>query len=959
MSRDRLSLAPGLEEFLKALRAAGLPVGAREVLRLHRVFLLEPRLGQERGEVEQLRRILLAALVHSPAEQAIFEPVFRVWLERWERLEGRSREQLPGRGKGTALRVEGVALAEVPKTFKRVPMLLRALIAVFVMGGVVWTLRTPNPAEDVVFDQELGQGAVESSQGESFQGESFQGESFQGEFSQGESPWDVMIDSSDREEETGTLVERGFSIDVIEGKAAPIASGDRRSTLVYRFLSESLIVGIFLQSFVLVLIWTYKRRLRAPKKIGKPALPGPRRVPYLPLEDQGPELLDREAAKAMVWSVGRYQTERFTSEIDLWRTVAETSRAAGMPELRFVPEQQVREVWLWVDGSIDDPAPGQYAEEIASALRAAGLPVRIAGFDGYPLDLEWHGGQRFRSQEMEAHRQSALVAILTDGVALEASLRDTRSVLVRALLNSFSCWEKLIFVDCSEKQCLGKILASHGLRSVLPEALPYVLGFAGAAVPVRTAVDPGALKSWSAALALSPRFSSREEAYALRRQLGLDISPWELPASPQDKISALRWLRDSEGEGVISESELDQALQYWQKRLDKEDRRRREWGAIESWDDRPAQRFLEMERAFLQLWREPDAAALRLSALAEHDGDLEVEIRRRLAGHGAEGMGSEKLIELPWSVGELTVMTRERLRDLGFRAGSGRLRAPGQLGLAIGLLAGLGSVVLAHGLITWADVEPPMVTGNCTWRVGIHEASQMRFVNVCGGRFLMGAGEGDGDEKPKLLVQSSEFWIGEREVSNAEYRLWQPNHELAKPADLPVVNVSWEDARAFCRWLGDSEMTADYDLPTEAQWEYAARGSDGRRYPWGDPEPTVELAVFGRRFSDSPELVDSFHLGVGPFGTLHQAGNVWEWVLDCYDEEAYEKRRGELPVDPVLTCDETPILPDETPIPRVLRGGSFMREPRDLRSTYRDWSVPMRRSTAIGFRCIRSADPQS
>ena len=228
---------------------------------------------------------------------------------------------------------------------------------------------------------------------------------------------------------------------------------------------------------------------------------------------------------------------------------------------------------------------------------------------------------------------------------------------------------------------------------------------------------------------------------------------------------------------------------------------------------------------------------------------------------------------------------------------------------------------------------------------------------VPGGEYSLGADDISEQEKPVHRVVLSPFWIAKYPVTNEQYgRFLAASPGLREPAywsdkqfnqpEQPVVGVSWAEAQAYCRWAG-------LRLPSEAQWEAAARGSDGRRYPWGADEPTPELANFGNREGRTTP-VGSYPKGAGPFGALDQAGNVWEWCKDVWDAAVYRGRDGER--DPVNGGNV--VSTDVDTAVRCLRGGSWPDAAWFLAVAYRNWFGASYRRRNIGFRCVSLSVPE-
>ncbi|MCY7304523.1 MAG: SUMF1/EgtB/PvdO family nonheme iron enzyme [Thermoleophilia bacterium] len=226
----------------------------------------------------------------------------------------------------------------------------------------------------------------------------------------------------------------------------------------------------------------------------------------------------------------------------------------------------------------------------------------------------------------------------------------------------------------------------------------------------------------------------------------------------------------------------------------------------------------------------------------------------------------------------------------------------------------------------------------------------MGWREIPAGEFTMGSDPAaefapEPDEEPQHRVPVAAFGIGRTQVTNAEYAMfvaasgypapshWPDGAPTADQESHPVSYVSWEDARAFCAWAGGF-------LPTEAQWERAARGDDGRTWPWGDDAPTANHATFAAAGTSAVGLHPA---GASPFGALDLAGNVWEWTMSAYRAYPFHAADGR--------------EDDASPGLRVVRGGAYSHGPGEIRCSYRHGMLPGAVDHYVGFRlaCLPEA----
>ncbi len=254
-----------------------------------------------------------------------------------------------------------------------------------------------------------------------------------------------------------------------------------------------------------------------------------------------------------------------------------------------------------------------------------------------------------------------------------------------------------------------------------------------------------------------------------------------------------------------------------------------------------------------------------------------------------------------------------------------------------------------------ATVEAQRMATGAAGGVWVRPQDGMEMVFIAAGEFVMGSSDADKgalpNEKPAHRVYLDGYWIDKYEVTNEQYRQCvaagacresgYDRDSRYNGGQQPVVGVRWDDAQSYCRWVGAR-------LPTEAEWEEAARGTDGRIYPWGNEWDASRLNAFDS--GDGYEYtapVGSYPAGASPYSVLDMAGNVAEWVADWYDGNYYSR-----------SPERNPTGPD-TGISRVIRGGSWDSQSDFVRSANRLRSDPVGRLAVLGFRCADDHSPES
>jgi len=247
------------------------------------------------------------------------------------------------------------------------------------------------------------------------------------------------------------------------------------------------------------------------------------------------------------------------------------------------------------------------------------------------------------------------------------------------------------------------------------------------------------------------------------------------------------------------------------------------------------------------------------------------------------------------------------------------------------------AIVSGGGFFGWKMLTTPK-----PGEVRINPKDGADMVWVPSGYFLMGSKDGEGmnDEHPMHRVYLDGYWIYKYPVTVAQYRAFCIASERQMPMETPwgwqdnypIVNLRWEDANAYAQW-------AEVSLPTEAQWEKAARGTDGRTYPWGNFWDTKKFNYQTDLTAMRMTPVDKYPAGASPYGCMDMVGNAWEWCADWYGGDYYKNAPARNPTGPA------------TGQWRALRSGGWNCSNPELFRVTQRWTITPNDELDCGFRC--------
>lgn len=693
---DRLA---ELGDFLAALRLNGVPVGPGEIERLRHLFACQPRLDRT-----GLKTLLAALLVKTRPQRQTFEGLFAAWCPDhdadWPEATIPTAKS-PSTGPSDADESKRT-LFEPPHPPPPPPDVVKRLTvagALLLLVALIWSLLPPK-LTPVIVAPPPGYGTTE-----------------------------ISVPNQDRDlPDQAVNAVWTWRIDDIapDSIRVPKRLGPLPLTLL----------GALALALALALRRHYRQRFpivtatqQTYRGFGWQALP--------PLARDDGALIDARARRQLVWNIGRFVADDPTRRLDLPRTVEHSARAGGFMRFRFQPAVYERAIWFWLDRHLEQATPREIAAQLGATLRAAGLDARQGFFTDTPQRVDWPGQPHCRPIVEEGQGQQAQVAIFTDGSGLRRQLEHPlHCEETRRLLAALQHWPRLCFVDCSPSgDQLAALFAAQPQRLRLEvvslQQLPDWLGAVAVEEESTTPADErlsGPVRQWAAAVALGAGQADAAAAHSLRAVLNLNVSAWEVDrvlaasAQPEDRRRLINWLLRAEPrlDGVLRVDSLARrALAWWQARYIEADQdKRAQENPLLPWTNSLASRRWQTEQALLLLYTEPQAAAERLTELA--DDELRPEIQFRLselaaADHRpADGDDDGARIYFTWRFAGLSATARYRLRQLGFAGGlyatePPPLKAAPRLVLATTLLGTLALAAFAVASYRWMTGDLPRV----------------------------------------------------------------------------------------------------------------------------------------------------------------------------------------------------------------------------------------------------------
>lgn len=334
-----------------------------------------------------------------------------------------------------------------------------------------------------------------------------------------------------------------------------------------------------------------------------------------------------------------------------------------------------------------------------------------------------------------------------------------------------------------------------------------------------------------------------------------------------------------------------------------------------------------------------------LSAAKQHIAQLQAELQSARQYGSQADLSATEITNLKAKIVALTA--EMQTKDMALQTAQTELRK------AQAQIAQLQTELNAAQAVKTAPTGPNLSPNPD--RIVIEAPIRLELVRVPAGEFLMGSDSAKDpnardNEKPQHRMYLSEYYIGKTPVTNTQYAVFAKAtnriFDLPKGKQQhPVVKVSWHDAVQFCEWL-TAQTKQVFRLPTEAEWEKAARGTDGRVYPWvggGDAEKcnTSEGGI-----GDTTPVGKYSPAGDSPYDCVDMVGNVWEWCVDDWDDAAYAKRVNQEVIDPKIINDSSQ---------KVVRGGSWDDNGTLVRAAFRSFNRLDYRFNLNGFRLVSSA----